>query len=150
MIKCPKCGEECGLKPVTKAYFCLNYESCGWSDDRINPPTADELMRIKFEAWFLNLNSDFGQEELSTMLNGDYFYTTTQALWNQYKTINSTKDVKKDNITSIDFSYDVQTELYNDILNTIRKDKYAGVGVATVVGIIDLIKTQYKEEMPRG
>lgn len=41
----------------------------------------------KFEAWFLRLNPDFDKDELSKTRAGRYFFTTTQAMWEQWETI---------------------------------------------------------------
>jgi hypothetical protein len=41
--------------------------------------------RRDFEHWFLNLNSDYSSEELTQIrASGMYFYTTTQALFDQF------------------------------------------------------------------
>lgn len=45
-------------------------------------------MRQEFEEWFLRLDADHREMDLlSTRGDGDYFYTTTQALWKQWQRI---------------------------------------------------------------
>jgi hypothetical protein len=45
-------------------------------------------LRREFENYFLSLDRDFGREELTTISStGKYFYTTTQALYDQFREI---------------------------------------------------------------
>jgi hypothetical protein len=42
----------------------------------------------EFEAWFLRLNPDFTEDDLSgTKADREYFFTTTEALWTQFTKI---------------------------------------------------------------
>lgn len=48
----------------------------------------DDQLRQEFEEWFLGLDMDFSRSDLLITQGSDnYFYTTTQALWKQYRRI---------------------------------------------------------------
>lgn len=50
-------------------------------------------LKKEFEDWFLNLNRDFGEEELVQLRNCEqYFYTSTKALYDQFCTIAQLKE----------------------------------------------------------
>jgi len=51
------------------------------------------MSRAAFEQWFLTLDPDFGKDELTTKQNGDYFYTTTQALYCQFNTMDEVDEL---------------------------------------------------------
>lgn len=54
-------------------------------------------LRREFENYFLSLDRDFGREELTTISStGRYFYTTTQALYDQFCEIKKLKDEIKE------------------------------------------------------
>ncbi len=48
-------------------------------------------IRERFENWFLSLDRDFGQSELSKLPSGGYFFVTTQALYKQFCEIEKLK-----------------------------------------------------------
>ena len=43
--------------------------------------------RKNFETWFLSLDRDSNRDQLTTVKTGEYFYITTQILYEQYKEI---------------------------------------------------------------
>lgn len=50
-------------------------------------------IKQRFEEWFLSLNSDFGDEELTySDSRHRYFYTTTQAMYTQFCELDTFKD----------------------------------------------------------